>query len=563
MNSKRLSLIALVLLSLAGCAGTEHAPGAKMIAVAHPLAAEAGMEIMNKGGSAVDAAIAAELVLTLVEPQSSGIGGGAFLLHHDGQTGAVDSYDGRETAPASATPDMFMTAGGSPKSFSDAALGGRAVGVPGLIRVLGLAHAEHGKLPWAALFDPAIKLSENGFPMSPRLAEAAAVDRDFEKIPAAAQYFRPGGKRLEAGHILKNPALAKTLRTLAAGGPSAFYEGPIAQAIADAVSNAPVNAQPMTLNDIASYEAKKRPAVCAPYRVWRICSMGPPSSGGVALLETLGMLETFDLAAMQPFSAEAVHLIMEASRLAFADRELYLGDPDRVDVPVAGLLDPAYLRKRARMIDRTKSMGEAPAGRPENVAAEWAPDAGPDLGTSTTHMAVRDGNGNTVSMTATVERGFGSKLMAGGFILNNELTDFSFLPSEGGRKIANRVEPGKRPRSTMTPTLVFDREGRMILAIGSPGGSRIAGYVLKTVIAALDWNMDVQMAVAAPNVVNRNGPTEIEAGSSLAAAAPALAKMGHDVRFRSLESGLNGIQVTPSGLKGGADPRREGVALGD
>lgn len=290
--------------------------------------------------------------------------------------------------------------------------------------------------------------------------------------------------------------------------------------------------------------------------------MGPPSSGGVALLQTLGMLESFDLAALPPFSAEAVHLMMEASRLAFADRELYLADSDFVAVPVAGLLDPAYLRSRARLIDRTRSMGEAEPGRPAKASAGLAADRGPERGASTTHLAVRDGFGNTVSMTATIERGFGSKLMAAGFLLNNELTDFSFLPSENGRPIANRVEPGKRPRSTMTPTLVFDRNDRMVLAIGSPGGSRIAGYVLKTVVGVLDWDMDVQTAIAAPNVVNRNGPTEIEAATPLAAIAPALAKLGHDVRFRGMTSGLHGIQVTATGLAGGADPRREGVVLG-
>jgi len=562
LTYRRLPLIVAVVFAVSGCASTAADHHGAMIAVAHPLAAEAGLEILKAGGSAVDAAIAAEMVLTLVEPQSSGIGGGAFLVHHAAAGGAIDSYDGRETAPKSAVPEMFLSSSGSPKSFSAAALGGRAVGIPGLIRMLALAHAEHGRLPWALLFEPAIKLARDGFRVSPRLASAAGGDRDFERIAQTREYFRPGGKRIRAGDILKNPALASTLDAVAQKGPAGFYEGPVALAIADAVSHAPANPAPLSAIEIAGYEAKKRPPACAPYRAWRVCSMGPPSSGGIALLQSLGMLENFDLARMAPFSIEAIHLILEASRLAFADRDLYVADPDHVPVPTEGLLSRPYLQARAQLIDPTRSMGQALPGRPTGAPGDLAAESGPERGQSTTHLAVRDSDGNTVSMTATVERGFGSKLMAAGFILNNELTDFSFLPTEFGKPIANRALAGKRPRSTMTPTLVFDADGKMILAIGSPGGARIAGYVLKTVIAVLDWKMDIQAAIAAPNFVNRNGPTEIEAATPLAAIAPALASLGHDIRFRSLESGLHGIEVTAKGLRGGADPRREGVALG-
>jgi len=531
-----------------------------MVATANPHATRAGLDILRAGGSAVDAAIAAQLVLNLVEPQSSGIGGGAFMLHYDAASGRLDAYDGRETAPASATPEMFLDDAGQPMDFWDAVIGGRSVGVPGLLRMLALAHRQHGRLPWARLFAPAIALSEEGFAVSPRLHHLIAEDEDLKDFPEARRYFFDAeGRPLAVGAKLRNPAFAATLRRIAEGGADAFYQGAIAAEIAATVQTAPRHPTDMTLADLAGYRAKARPPVCAPYRRWTVCGMPPPTSGGVAVLEILGLLERFDLSALAPESAEAVHLIAEASRLAFADRNRYLADSDFVEVPVARLLDRGYLARRSRLIAPDKSLGVATPGLPtQNGAMPRQPQP-----PRTTHLVVVDAAGNAVSMTSSIESAFGSHLMAGGFLLNNELTDFSFEPLVDGRAVANRVAPGKRPRSSMSPTMVFDADGKLVLAIGSPGGSRIIGYVVKTIIAVLDWGLDVQAAIALPNFVNRNGPTDLEADTPLTALAPALAARGEAVRIVPMVSGLHGIAVTPGGLEGGADPRREGVALGD
>jgi gamma-glutamyltranspeptidase/glutathione hydrolase len=557
-----LALAVLTAAPIAGAQARHQAVRAErhMAAAANPLAAEAGLEVLRAGGSALDAAIATQMVLNLVEPQSSGIGGGGFLLHYDAQTGETAAYDGRETAPGAAGPDLFLAPDGEPMEFWQAVVGGRSVGVPGLLRMLEMAHRRHGRLAWKRLFQPAIRLAEDGFPVSPRLHRLIAGDRHLRRFPATARYFHDAaGDPLPVGHRLRNPAFAETLRRVAEAGAQAFYQGPVAEAIVAAVRGAAGNPGALGLEDMAGYRARRREPVCAPYRTWRVCGMPPPTSGGIAVLQMLGILSHFDLASLRPNSAEAVHLMAEAGRLAFADRNQFLGDPDFVTVPVAALLDPAYLARRARLIAPGASLGKATPGLPvQNGAMPAQPDP-----PSTTHLVVVDDAGNAVSMTASIESAFGSRLMAAGFLLNNELTDFSFRPTAAGRAVANRVEAGKRPRSSMSPMLVLDERGRLALAVGSPGGSRIIGYVAKALIGALDWNLDIQAAISLPNAVNRNGATDLEADTALAGLAPRLEAMGHEVRVRPLTSGLHGIALAPDGLTGGADPRREGVALGD
>jgi len=535
-----------------------------MVVAAHPLAAEAGRQILRRGGSAVDATVAVQMVLALVEPQSSGIGGGAFLLHYTRQGRHITAYDGRETAPAEAGSDLFLTPTGVPRRFEDAVLGGRSVGTPGVLRMLELAHRQHGMLPWRDLFQPAIRLAEEGFPVSPRLHEAIRDDRLLATFAEAQNYFydRNGAPR-QVGERLVNRPLADTLRLIANEGTDIFYDGPIGRSVVIAVRNATINPGLLGTADLASYVAVQREPICGRYRLHKVCGMPPPTSGGIATLQILGLLQRFDLRHRPLDSATAAHVLAEASRLAFADRDAFVADGDFVDVPASALLGAAYLRQRSSLINEAQSMGTAPAGEPPRRHAFHTAGDGAGALTGTTHVSIVDGEGNAVSMTSSVEGPFGSRLMVRGFILNNQLTDFSLTPTSDGRAVANRVEPGKRPRSSMSPTIVTTGDGRLRLVTGSPGGARIIGYTVKTIIGVVEHRLDPQAAIDLPNVINRNGDTELEKGSAAEALAKALQLRGHRVTISTLNSGLHAIAVDRRGLWGGADRRREGVALGD
>ncbi|WUR14798.1 gamma-glutamyltransferase [[Empedobacter] haloabium] len=544
-----------------------------MVAAANPLATEAGYRMLKQGGTALDAAIATQMVLTLVEPQSSGIGGGAFLVHFDGSK--VRSYDGRETAPMAATERLFLDQDGKPVSRETGIVGGRSTGAPGVLRMLELAHKHHGKLRWATLFQPAIELAEQGFNVSPRLHALLRYDQKrLTRDPVAAAYFYDGaGQPRPVGYLLKNPELARVLREVAKGGADAFYQGRIARDIAAKVRNHPTNPGLLTAKDIADYRAKERDPVCSDYRKWTVCGAPPPSSGGIAIAEMLGILESTDIAAHRPVNgvpdAQALHLFSEAGRLAYADRNRYVADTDFVPLPgngVAALLDKRYLARRAALIG-TQSMGSARAGTPLGMQVAWGTDTALDK-PSTSHLVAVDQYGNGLSMTTSVEDAFGSRQMVDGFMLNNQLTDFSFDAVDENGPIANRVQPGKRPRSAMSPTLVFDKATRkLVLATGSPGGSAIINYVAKVLVGTLDWNLDVQQAISLPNFGSRNGPTELEAGRFPDATVQQLKARGHEVRQFEQNSGLQGIQrITRDGRDawfGGADPRREGIVKGD
>ncbi|MBV4451368.1 MULTISPECIES: gamma-glutamyltransferase [Pseudomonas] len=553
-----------------------------MAAAANPLAAEAGRQILRMGGSAIDAAIAMQAVLTLVEPQSSGIGGGAFIMLWDGEN--VHAYDGRETAPAAATERLFLRADGTPMTFAEAQIGGRSVGTPGVLRALELAHKKTGRLQWAKLFEPAIRLSEQGFAMSARLHSLIAADRYIAQSPDMAAYFlNVDGSPKATGTLLKNPALAEVFKRIAKEGPDALYRGPIADEIARKVQGHR-NAGSLSLADLKGYTAKERTPLCTDYQQWKVCGMPPPSSGGVAIAQILGTLQALQardpglaIAAMQPVNSpspaglepttEAVHLLAEAGRLAFADRALYVADADFVPVPVAGLIAPDYLAKRAALIGE-RSMGIAKPGLPAGIQVAYAPDRSP-LRISTSQVVAVDDMGGAVSMTTTVEAAFGAHVMVQGFLLNNQMTDFSFIPVEDGLPVANRVEPGKRPRSAMAPTLVFDRKsGELLATLGSPGGSQIIEYVSKSLVAMLDWKLDPQAAISLPNFGSRNGATELETGLFSPALKQALKDKGHALSEIEMTSGIQAIVRTRDAqgkvlLSGGADPRREGEAVGD
>lgn len=560
---------------------TRHAER-HMAAAANPLAAEAGREMLRQGGSAIDAAIAMQAVLTLVEPQSSGLGGGAFIMLWDGHN--VQAYDGRETAPAGATERLFLKADGTPMAFTDAQIGGRSVGTPGVLRALEMAHKKSGHLPWAKLFEPAIRLSEQGFAISPRLHSLIAADRFIAQSPDMAAYFlNADGSPKATGTLLKNPALAAVFKRIAKEGPDALYQGPIAEEIARKVQGHS-NAGSLSQADLKGYAAKQRAPLCTDYKQWKVCGMPPPSSGGIAVAQILGTLQALEtrdpqlaIAPMTPVKSaspagfeptpEAVHLLAEAGRLAFADRALYVADADFTPVPVAGLVAPGYLAQRATLIGE-RSMGVAKPGQPAGIQVAYAPDRSP-LRISTSQVVAVDDQGGAVSMTTTVEAAFGSHVMVQGFLLNNQMTDFSFIPEENGQPVANRVQPGKRPRSAMAPTLVFDRNtGELLATVGSPGGSQIIEYVSKSLVAMLDWKLDPQAAISLPNFGSRNGATELEVGLFSPALKQALKDKGHALSEIEMTSGVQAIVRTRDAqgkvtLSGGADPRREGEALGD
>ncbi|MCC6913964.1 MAG: gamma-glutamyltransferase [Rhodospirillaceae bacterium] len=531
-----------------------------MVAAANPLAVQAGADILAAGGSALDAAIAVNLVLNLVEPQSSGIGGGAFIVHWDAKASSLRTYDGREEAPKAAAENRFLTKDGKPMGRMQAIVGGKSVGVPGLVRVMELAHKNHGKLPWARLFQPAIALAENGFAISPRLNALLAGDRNLAMIePARSFYYDAGGQAKAAGVILKNPAFAATLREIAAKGADAFYTGAIAADIVQTVESAPQNPGDMTLDDLKAYKAVERPPVCGGYRTYKVCGMGPPSSGGIGVIQSLAILEPHNLRALGPKSPVSYHLMAEAGRLSFADRAVYMADPDSVPVPTEALIAPDYLKARAALVKEDQRLPVAEAGKVPAKHAFVTADS-PEL-PSTTHFSIVDRDGNAVAMTSTIESGFGSRLMTkGGFILNNQLTDFSYEDVAEKRTVANRVAGEKRPRSSMTPTIVFNKDGKLEMVLGSPGGPAIVGFVVKTLVAMIDWDMSPANAAASPFVLGMGNNVILEEG--LEPVKTDLEKLGHTVRVNNSASGIHAIRVTKDGLVGGADPRREGVVIG-
>jgi gamma-glutamyltranspeptidase/glutathione hydrolase len=565
---KRLAIVSMALLATA-CATVQPVPSPPpsaqvgprvMVAAANPLAVEAGLNVLRKGGSAVDAAVAVQAALGLVEPQSSGLGGGAFLTYYDAGTKTVIGYNGRETAPAGASPDMFLNEAGRPIPFVQAVLSGRATGTPGAVAMLAMAQEAHGKLAWKELFVDAERMADQGFIVSPRLAGMIVSPAPQAKAPDAVAYFtKPDGTRYQAGDTLKNPAYAATLRKIAAEGPKALLEGPIAEAIVARVGQEPLPGS-MTLADLRNYKPKVGPAVCRPHLVYVVCVPDGPSSGA-AILEGLGILERTDIASRGPTDPQAWFLFAEASRLMYADRDRYFGDPDFVSVPVEGLLEPAYLDERAKLIGETA--GPAPAAGKPRGAGVRAPDATKEPA-GTSHMVIVDAQGNAVSMTTTVESIFGSGRMVGGFFLNNQMTDFSFAPKNpDGTEAANAVAPLKRPRSSMAPTIVMDREGKLAAAVGSPGGNSILAYNLKALVAILDWKMPILDAIALPNLIARGDSFASEVDKFPPGVVEALAAKGIVFRGSGGEgSGLHGVVVTPQGLQGGADPRREGVAKG-
>ena len=531
-----------------------------MVSVANPHAAAAGARVLSEGGTAADAMVAVQAVLGLVEPQSSGIGGGAFLVWYDSKSGEITTLDGRETAPLAATPRLFQNENGERLKFWDAVVGGRSVGVPGTPALMEAAHKKWGQNSWNSLFSEAIDLADNGFAVSPRLA--ALVARDAERLGRfsdTADYFFPNEQPLVEGHLLTNPAYADLMRRMAKDGAEVIYSGDIARAIIDTVRGAEKNPGVLSLTDLQIYKVKERPAVCAPFRGHQVCGMGPPSSGALTVGQILGLLNQFPPGSSN--DPQTLRLIGDASRLAFADRGRYMADSDFVPMPTQGLLAQDYLSERAKLLNGPDALTEAVPGNPEySHASLWADDVSLEL-PSTSHISIVDRFGNALSMTTTIENSFGSRLMTHGFLLNNELTDFSFSSHRNGVPIANRVEPGKRPRSSMSPTIIL-KDGRPTLVIGSPGGSRIIGYVAEAIVAHIDWGMNIQAAVSIPHAINRFGTYDLEKGTSLEAMVAPLEELGYKVNLRSLNSGLHAISIGENGLFGGADPRREGIAIG-
>ncbi len=587
MKKSRLILSTLILLTLQACStnlAIDRTPEADtgrmnqklvtsqstMLATANPYASAAGQRVLQRGGSAIDAAIAVNMVLTLVEPQSSGLGGGSFILYWDEQERTLHTYDGRETAPLNVRPDLFYDAG-KPLDFQQAVAGGRAVGVPGLLKNLQLVHSKHGRLSWADLFQDAIELAEKGFIVSQRLNQLLSGSARIKLMrnPAAYQYFYPQGVAVQAGQRLTNPQLADTLRLIAAQGPDTFYAGDLARQMVQAVRT-DANPGQLSMADLAGYKAIERQPVCQTFYHYKVCGMGPPSSGGLSLLQMLSLLEYANIDRQQPGSVQALHLFAQAGRLAFADRNRYIADPDFVEVPAQGLLDPGYLKQRAELIDPLRDSGKKSAGTPPGLTGAQSTDGYNPEQPGTSHMSIIDRYGNALSQTASIEQGFGTGLMVGGFLLNNELTDFSFAwqdqagQDQAGQAIANRVQSGKRPRSSMAPTLVFDDKDRLLMVIGSPGGSRIIPYVTRTIINSLVWKQDIQTAISQPHALHLNGSSlDLEKGTLLENYREEFERRGYQVNIRDLNSGLHGIIRTENGLEGGADPRREGQVLGD
>jgi gamma-glutamyltranspeptidase/glutathione hydrolase len=562
MHKPFLSLFAA--LSLAACTtvSTTGASAPGMVSAADPRAASAGAAMLRQGGSATDAALATLLALTVVEPQSSGIGGGGFLVTSDAR-GDVDTFDGREEAPASATPELFFK-NGAPMSTGEAIPGGKSVGVPGNVRMMALAHARHGKLAWKALFQPAIALARDGFAITPRMRAALSNARETGALSATGRglFYAPDGEPLAVGTVVRNPQLAAFLTTLAERGPDSFYVGPNAQAIAAEVRAAPRNAAGMTPGDVAAYDAKARSAVCGSYRGYRICGMGPPSSGATTVFAILKQLERFDLTALGPNSPTSWHLIAESMRLAYADRDLYLGDADYVWVPVAGLTDPAYLAQRSMLISADRTMATVSAGRPAGARQMALSRQPAEQGTS--HFVATDRAGNVASLTSTIESPFGSGLMVNGYYLNNELTDFNFVPAVGGVAVANRVEAGKRPRSSMSPTIVFGPDGHVRLAVGAAGGATIIAQVAKAIIGVIDWRLSAQDAIALPVLFSPGDTVLVEKGTAHEAMIPALVALGH-ARVEARPPGFkaNAIEWVGGRWVGAADPRSEGTSVGE
>ncbi|HYZ48644.1 MAG TPA: gamma-glutamyltransferase [Sphingomonas sp.] len=563
---ERLLRFLLPLSLLAGCATAQtpaapasHAAGGA-VSAADPRAAAAGQEILRAGGSATDAAIAIAIALTVVEPQSSGIGGGGFMVVHDAKTGKLSSYDGRETAPAAATPALFLDASGKPMPFGEAVPGGKSVGVPGNLRMWAMAHRAHGKLPWAKLFEPASRLARDGFEITPRMHEflqSRAAGAGFTPW-GRSYFFDANGAPKPTGTVLRNPELAATLESIARRGADSFYVGPTAQALVNTVRGAPKNPSQMTAGDLASYDAKARPVYCGSYRGYRICGMGPPS-GFVTMYEVLKQLERFDLRVLGPNNPEAWHLIAESERLAYADRDAFMADPDFASVPAQGLMSDVYLAERSALIRPDARIAQAMAGTPPGARPVTPAKSPEPAGTS--HMVAVDAQGNVATMTSTIEGPFGSGLTVGGFYLNNELTDFSFAPERDGAPVANRVEGGKRPRSAMSPTVVYGPDGHVLVALGAAGGATIIAQVAKTIIAIIDWGLPAEGAIAAPQLFATGDTVTVEQGSALEAMIPALQAKGHNVTARALPLKGNAVEWRDGRWIGAADRRSEGAAL--